>query len=1294
MLRRALIATLLFCLCTFAGAEQSGYRFQHFNRASSGLPCDGVRVMLQDSRGYLWLGTYRGVSRYDGTRFLTYGSDYVSSLAEGVSGDVWIGTDGGVVVYHFLSDQFKHIDGECVPADRVFAIARRPDGAMLCSVRSNGLFLLSPDGESARPMPVRTAEGTPIRNIYRLCSAADGRLFAADYCNDLFELCDSLAVPLQGDFFLGDDIEGLCTDAQGLLWVASGRHGLCRVNVVSGRAEPVCPLPEGARPVSVNCDGRYVWFCTTGGLLRYHPASGKTICLSHDAADKVSLSENHVSYALTDAAGSLWVATADNGVNWSNVRGERFSNLVSTREGERLDGAHFTAFASRPDGKVWAGTANAGILLLDPATATLSRRGLPANLPSGVSALCAEDAGLWVGTQRGLYFLTPQGRVREVSDLRVVSLFRSAEGVLYVGSAIGVFTYDRASGSLEVLPGLEGVTVEEMTQAAGGTLWMASYSMGAFSYDPRSGEVKRFCTQCGNAPVSAMTTSVCQDARGALWVTGFSSEIYCFREGAFRLLESNGPGRLPQGLFFTALPDDAGHLWISTDGGLVEYDDKTSCVHVFTTQDGLYCNRFLKGGIKLPDARLVFGFRDGLVLFDPARVKSGVSAPQVAVTDLRIGGKRPHNPDAGHPDLLTEIKLRAGERNLGMDFSIPGDPDRALHNIYCRLVGYDEGWRSVGVRRSVEYFNLPHGRYDLIIGVMTDDGRVRQAHKSIRIVVLPRFFQSVPGILLIVLVAVALVAGLLTFFYRKAISSQSDRHKADERKLQDSLYHEKMDFFANVIHEIKTPLTLIRTPLQNLMMDDELPADRKDDLELISTSTDYLQKLVKELLEFISVEEHGYVLELSEVNVTDRMGFVCSTYAEAVRGRNLRLNFQHSEEEISCAVDTKAFSKIVNNLLGNALKYADSFIELELRQERESVCLYFRNDGPGIPEDRREDIFVPFVHFAPGGEGQSFGIGLPLARRLAELHGGSLVLSERQDLTEFVLTLPLRHTAGSVEPSEAETSPEDPDDIGAPVANMPLLLIVEDNPDLLGYLKRKLSPEYKVIAVNSAEKALEKLSAYQVDLLLTDLGLHSMSGIELCAKVNSTPSLAHIPIIVLSAVSSVRTKIKCMENGASMYVEKPFSLDYLMTCITSVLQKRKAAKNVYRGGSEKVSIDLPDRDEEFMRRIDKFIQDNIQDPALSNKRIEEALFVSHSSLNRRMKEIYNTTPNEYIRSLRLKLAAGMLLRGGNLISEVCYAVGFNSPSYFAKCFREKYGVLPAEYAAYVKSQENNTNQSQ
>lgn len=1283
-IKTALIAAVLL----LPAVSLSGYSFIHFDKSRSGLSFDSVKTVAEDSRGFVWIGTYNGLCRYDGSRITAYGPDelgtssgFISALCPVGDGNVWIGTEGGLVFYRFVSDSFSSIPG--FPSNRIFALASCPDGSALAGVRDRGLYRLSSSGGFSK-LPVYDGEGKPVENVYRIAVTSGQRVFIASYCDDLYELEDSVAVPLKPGFFKGDDIEGLALDMQGKLWVASKRHGLCAVNINNSSVTFACPLPKDARSVNVGISGRYVWFCTTAGLFRHDPSSGSNLQIKHVQGDRFSLSENYVNAAFTDSSGGLWVATASSGLDYCGDFFDNFKKIRFLDTGESLCNCGITSFAQLPSGRVFVGTEQMGLLVFDPESLTLRRYRGSASLPVDVRALCADGKDLWVGSNKGLVRISSSGALKSYESLgdggsrldnRVVSIFRSQEGDLYVGTNLGVCRYDRETDSFNYLPLSRGVAVEGMAQDSGGTMWFATYSGGLFSHNQRNGEVVHFC-RTGGSCIPAMMSSVCVDNSGKVWALSFSSGIYEKSGDDFTRHSRLSLRSLPSDISYIALADNSSRLWISTDGGLVEFQPSAAMVRVFTEFDGLLCNKLNKSALRLSDSRMLFGCEDGFIIFDPERIAATTGTSLVSLTDLKINGS-PVRGDL-NIDCASTLTLAPGEKNISLNFAVPSSVTRGADCIFCRLEGYEDSWRDVSGSRSVEYYNLPKGRYTLRVSTISGTGQRRSAHKPVQVVVKPGFFESVAGILMIILLAVVVVALAMSWFYNRVMNSQRANHESRESNLQSQLYHEKMGFFANVIHEIKTPLTLIRTPLHKLMLDENLSSDQKEDVELIGRSTDYLDNLVKELLEFITVEEHGFVIELSNVDMVERLGFVYSNYLEVARGRNLRLSYiRPAEKEIMCAVDSRAFSKILNNLMSNALKYAESFIEMELRHDAEKLELFVRNDGPSIPADRRESIFSPFVHYEEKDAGQSFGIGLPLARKMAELHGGSLTLSDRSDVVEFVLSIPVKLVQ-----SQAKIDDEAAEEDFTPVSNMPLLLIVEDNASLLGYLKRKLSVEYKVIAVPSAEKALEKMSRYKVDLLLTDLGLQSMSGVELVAKVKSMPSLAHIPVIVLSAVSTVRTKIRCMENGAAMYIEKPFSLDYLMSCIKSVLENRKSIKNAYApvpDAGEKLRNALPDRDDEFIRRVDRLIADNIADPGLNNKRIEEALFVSHSSLNRRMKELFGTTPNDYIRKKRLDLAAEILGRGGTLVSDVCYAVGFNSPSYFAKCFKERFGVLPAEY---------------
>lgn len=1280
------ISALLLLPLTLAAASGKEYQFVHFDKAVSGLSYDGVKCLLQDRRGYVWAGTYRGLSRYDGTRWRTFDckdfgtdSDYISSIDEDAEGNVWIGTDNGAVVYDFESDSFTNMYGAGAPSVRIYDIECCSDGKVYLAVRDRGIFLCEKAGA-----PFHVIGETDGKNVYRLESLPDGRLFYATYCDNLYVADTSDGAEFEsslvcGDSFAADDIEGL--DCLGdYLYVASKRLGLVRLGLYDSSFKVMCTLPADARPVNVTSSGNLIWLSTTDGVRLLDPADGSVKEIRMETGGSFGLSDNFVTDVIVDSRGGLWVSSDEGGVNYSSRQMDRFSRFL-------CEGI-VKSFAQDPSGRVWVGTERNGLFTFDPETCSAPKKYPSGSLPRDVNALCCDGDALWLGSHSGLYRLdTRSGSVRQYRsvlgpdtslDNRVLCIFLSRDRTLYVGTSIGVSRFDRSSGLFEQIPALDGVTAENMAQDKSGKIWLATYSQGVFVFDPATqSTVDVFNIKNGASAIPEMTSSVSVDRDGAVWVVGFSAGFFRKVGDGFVHYDRVSLPTLPTDVYLTGICDRNGLMWLSSDCGLVRFCPTDRSVKVFTVSDGLLADKFKKGGIALRDGRILMGGGGGFVMFDPEATGRDEEIPSVAITGVSVGGSAPSADNfSGNADATDRIVLAPRERNIAFNFSVPGFSGSASGNIVCRLEGLDDAWRNLPPSRSIEYYNLPKGRYVLQVATTSGD-RIVPAHKDVEIVVKPRFLETGLGIVCIVLAVLGFAFALFYALYRHGLSRQRARHRAKEEALKENLYHEKMSFFANVIHEIKTPLTLVRTPLQHLLLSDGLRDGDREDVCLISDNTDYLEKLVKELLEFISVEENGYVLELRNLDVTERVGFICSNYLETARSANLRLEFNPTGGHIVTAVDSRALNKMLNNLLSNAVKYSETGISVGLRLDGDKLLVCISNDGDPIPPERRENIFVPFVHYGTQSQSDnSFGIGLSYARKLARLHGGDLTLSDREDCTEFILSLPAR--------TLTETVPETEEQMPAASAGRPLLLIVEDNPDLLGYLKRKLSPDYMVIGVTSAEKALEKLRTNKVDLLLTDLGLKALSGVELCAKVSGDPSLAHIPIIVLSAISTLQTKIKCMENGATMYIEKPFSLDYLVSCIKSVLEKRRLMKTAYADSgftaADKVQTGLPDRDEDFIRRLDRLIADNISDSSFTNSQIEESLGISRSSLNRRMKALLDTTPNEYIRRRRLEVAARALRSGNVRVSEICYAVGFNSPSYFAKCFKEVYGQQPAEYA--------------
>ena len=1310
MIKKALmIIFMLVSGVAFGSLRAQHNLFSHFNKENSGLSYDSVREIFQDSRGYIWIGTYKGLSRYDGTRFKNYDrddfgvtSDFINVIREDLDGNLWIGTDNGVVVYDYTEDVFSRLADmvpgqDNVPDDRIFAIERNSAGVMWISSRDRGLYSYVPQSRQLCHHPMSESEA--VNNIYRIAIDRNDNLYLAVYCDDIYvapsdaSSCKVLDLNGNSGLFKGDDVEGIVISGKSndVLYVASKRNGLVEVDVRCGKCTVLHTLPKDVRPTNLTYDpNKCLWLSTTNGLVSYNLDTGSSHLYLSNPRDQFSLSDSYITEVYKDSKGRLWVGTQYGGLDCSSPSHTNFTKCYTLSDGTSLEGAIVRSFAEDCKGNLWVATERKG--LLKYSDGRLQRH--KADIPQAVLALMDDGDCLWIGSQKGISRMDYKTSVvrkyipfdTENRDNRVVTIYKSHAGDIYVATTVGVMKYDRQKDRFEMLPQLTGITIEHMAEDSRGILWMASYSTGVYSYDILHNMLKaHYSPQTGSPDVPDMISSVCVDPADNTWIVGFSSGFFHYsrKDDCFRNYSTKTLQPLPTDVFFRAVCDDFGHLWLSSDAGLVDFERVKQDVRVYSKADGLLDNEFTKAAIQLRGGLIAFGSANGFIIFNPRNMRGGDQLSQVTITDMYLDYEPVDNVSkegifSGNIDLQDKVTLKYTENSFGFSFAVLNSAYPASDRILCMLEGHDQQWSDVSVTKAMHWTDVPAGTYRLLLSNGEFSGNFVGSHKSVTVVVKPKFWASPLGILIIVLFVSAFLTIVVYVFLRGQKIRERRRIEEYRVRKEQEMMKEKMTFFSNIIHEIKTPLTLIRTPLQKILSSGSCAEELRDEIEVISNSTDYMNDLVRELLEYVRLEEHGYVLDLKNVDIVERIGFLCFNFFETAKSKNIKLQFSHDVDTLVSAVDTIAFRKIINNLLDNGVKYADSYIKVDLKCVDGKFIVSFRNDGAEIPESRRESIFQPFVQFSSDQTpySQSFGIGLAYARNLAELHGGTLTLGECARYTEFVLTMPVKEAA-------AEVYEEENIEEIAKRSDLPLVLIVEDNAGLLTYLKKNLKRDYNVMGVQSAEKALTLLMTYKADIIITDIALQGMSGIELCQKVNSDEDLAHIPVIVVSAISSVETKMKCMENGAMNYIEKPYSMDYLMACIKGALDKKATMRAAYGGTSlsaDVLSSNIISRDEDFLRRLEKTVQENLANPSFSNKMLEEILYMGHSTLNRKMKALLDTTPNDYIRTKRLAKAAEMLEKGGHRINEVCYAVGFNSPSYFSKCFKKVYGVLPAEWA--------------
>ena len=1305
MIKKALVIILMLVSGVTYGSLRAQHNlFSHFNKERNGLSYDSVRDIFQDSRGYVWIGTYKGLSRYDGKRFKNYDredfgvtSDFINVIKEDLDGNLWIGTDNGVVIYDYAEDEFRRLSSVVkssvkVPDDRIFAIERNSAGVMWISSRDNGLYSYTPTTGEFIYHPL--SKQTPVNNIYRITIDRNDNMFLAVYCDNIYfassdaSSCSPLDLGSNSDIFKGDDVEGvvLSSKSNDIIYVASKRNGLVEVDIRNRRCTTLYNLPKDVRPTNLTYDvNKSLWLSTTNGLVCYSLDTCQSKVYYSDPSDQFSLSDSFITEVYKDRNGRLWVGTQYGGLDLSSPAHSNFTKCYTLSDGTSLEGAIVRSFAEDKSGNVWVATERMG--LLKYSNGVLERYN--ADIPKTVLALLDDDEWLWIGSVKGISRMDyTTSKVRnylpfdvENTENRVLNIYKSHAGEIFAATTIGVMTYDRDKDRFVMISDLAGLTIEHMAEDSRGVLWLASYSTGVYSYDLNNSTTKaHYSPQTGSQVIPDMISSVCVDAADNTWIIGFSSGFFLYnrKNDSFQEFSMETMPSVPTDVYFRALSDDDGRLWLSTDSGLIEFDPSKENVRVYTKDDGLLDNEFTKAAIQLRSGKFAFGSADGFVMFDPDDLNTADHLSKVTITDMYLDYK-PVSSDAfeGNVDLKDQITLEFKENSFGFSFAVLDSSYPASDRILCKLEGYDSEWKDVSVEKAVHWKDVPAGTYRLLLSNGEFSSNFVEAHNPLTIVVKPKFWASTLGIFIIISISLTVLFLLIFFLLKRQKTLEKRRLQAYRARKEQEMMKEKMTFFSNIIHEIKTPLTLIRTPLQKILSSGSCTADLREEMEVIGNSTDYMNDLVKELLEFVRLEEHGYVLDLKSIDVVERLGFLTFNFYETAKDRNIKLQFSHAPETLVCAIDTNAFRKIINNLLDNGVKYAESYIKVDLYCDGDDFVVSFKNDGAAIPISRRESIFKPFVQFSEevSPYSQSFGIGLAYARNLAELHGGTLTLGECDKYTEFVLRLPV------MDIPSGETMEENLEEI-VKRSDLPLALVVEDNAGLLTYLKKNLKQEYNVMGVQSAEKALTLLMTYKADIIITDIALQGMSGIELCQKVNSSNDLAHIPVIVVSAISSVETKMKCMESGATNYIEKPYSMDYLQACIKSALDKKATMRATYAGTmvSDALHDNLISRDEDFVMRLEKIVSENLANPSFSNTMLEELLFMGHSTLNRKMKSLFDTTPNDFIRTRRLAKAAEMLEKGNHRVNEVCYAVGFNSPSYFAKCFKKVYGELPAEWS--------------
>ena len=711
--------------------------------------------------------------------------------------------------------------------------------------------------------------------------------------------------------------------------------------------------------------------------------------------------------------------------------------------------------------------------------------------------------------------------------------------------------------------------------------------------------------------------------------------------------------------------------------------------------DRLLSNQFnYKSGYKSPDGTIYFGCIEGLISFNPETLLGRKTdyVPPIYITDfslldekVAVGGR--NSPLRKSIICSDSIRLKHDQNSLSLQIAALSYREPQTSRLLYKLEGFDDQWRQCTPgSATITYSKIPYGKYSFRVRLPAgSDHAGPEAEKRLFIEVSPPFYLSAAAYVVYGLFALGALVLIRIYYTRRNVRRQQQHIQAFEREKERELYNAKISFFTNIAHEIRTPLTLIKGPLENILGRQMTDRSMAEDLIVMDRNTNRLLDLTNQLLDFQKIEKERLSLNLTRQNVTDIVEETFYRFSSSAKQQHKTFELDPGEGAIHAQVDREAFTKILSNLMNNALKYSETMIRVGLSVAGDAFRVTVTNDGEVVPPEMREAIFAPFFRHTRKEESTGTGIGLALSRSLAELHHGTLAMEADTELNVFVLTVPLcrQEAEAVVETVSAEDAESISDERGDPGWEAYSVLVVEDNPEMCAFIRRQVSESYSVLTAGNGVEALELLEKNYVNVIISDIMMPKMDGIEFCRQVKTDLRYSHIPLILLSAKTNLRSKISGMDAGADAYVEKPFSSDYLLSVIANLIKSRQMLSEAFSKNPLVLAntVATSSVDTDFIVRLQEIIQANLSDPEFKINDIAEMVHMSRASFYRKIKGVLNMTPNDYLRLERLKTAARLLRDKRYHINEVCYMVGFSSTSYFAKCFQKQFGVLPKKYAS-------------
>lgn len=1365
------ILNLLFISSAFAQTTVPTIR--HLS-VSDGLSQSSVIDVTQDKYGFLWFATRDGLNKYDGHKFTVYNKIYndsssissndIFSVMVDSDGDLWVGTLNGLNKYDYSKDAFVRFyndaeDSSTLSDNSVWSIFESSNGEIWVGT-SRGLNRFNKTTGTFTQIFNDPENEFSLSHNYILDIFEDKEGFlwvgTAKGLNKLnksnkgkFNFTRFLHDPENDESLSDDYIQTIAEDEAGNLWIGTRNGGLNKLMTATGNFKSfksdtknnTSLSNDNVRSLAFDKKGR-LWVGTYNGLNLMENENQGFKKYFNDKNDPVSLSKNSIKSIFIDKSGTIWIGTYYGGVNILNDHFNNFKNYKYRADNKGLRFDVISAIVEDKNGKIYIGTEGGGVNVLDLKTGEydyILKKGTSNSLSNNnVKSLYLDDEdNLYIGTFGGglnilnlktrsfKTFRQEQNNPNSLNDDNVYAILPQNDSIYLIGTfggGLNIFNKNKLEFT-HTNGGVESSNIRNLLKDSKGNLWMGTqyglnylsaeklkvldFSFKSYFFDRKS--------QAGED-----VTTIFEDSKSRIWIGTNESGLSFYDETEDRFVNydlysiTGATSNVVHGI----LEDKHQNLWISTNNGILKLNPGDNTYKIFDESNGLISNEYNNSScLRTSDGHMYFGSLEGLTVFHPDSIATNTYAPPVVLTDFKLFGEsvKPGSQEGMLRKIIGETKtvtLDYDQAIFTIEFSIPNFVNSGNNRYAYRLKGLEDKWNFTNSNNAT-YTIQKAGTYDFEVKGANNDGVWNNVPTVLTVKVNPAPWKTWWAFLFYaIVIGVALALLINIIFSRSRLRHELELEHINHER-QESLNQMKLQFFTNISHEFRTPLTLILGPLEQIISNYEGSNWMYKQLNSIEKNASRLLRLIDQLMDFRKFENNHLQLKASENNIISFVENIYLSFKQYADLHKFKYHFIHEERFIYAWFDRDKMERVIFNLISNAFKYTPDGgdIQVVVRRQGECVEILVVDNGIGMAEQHLEKIFERFYEIDHNDSrlktkySKGTGIGLALAKGIVELHSGKIkVESKENEGSTFTLILPLGKShfiddqlkmdterellvkSDEIDDLLGEVIPEKFAGIGL-AKNTPCILVVEDNTEVRNYIVELFTNTYQILEAATGKQGLQEALQNVPDLVISDVMMPEMDGIELCKAIKSNIKTSHIPCILLTARTSVTYKHEGLEMGADDYINKPFNVKELKIKVKNLITSRQALKEKF--SSDKIvkpgDITVTSADEKLLESALKIAEDNISNELFDVSTFCEELGVSRTMLFTKIKAWTNLTPNDFMMVMRMKRAAQLLEQNKLNISQVGFQVGFKNPKYFSKCFQKHFSETPSTYAKKFSS---------